>query len=134
MKNFFYAVLVIMSSLIMLSACQTAPVQPERIMTLDEFFAPPADKVLSRADNIVVKGVRSRFIDGYLAADFKLKNNRGLRSVINYRGQWLDRHGMLASPYDAWLTTAFEGQQEAVVTVISPDRNAADYRLELQPN
>jgi uncharacterized protein YcfL len=103
-------------------------------MTLDEFFAPPADKVQSTADSIVVKGIRTRYFDGYLAADFKLQNNRGRRNVINYRVQWLDRHGMLASPYENWLTTAFEGQQEAIVTVISPSRHAVDYRLELQTN
>lgn len=117
-----------------LSACQTTPVQPEQVMTLEEFFAPASDKVQSTADSIVVKGVRTKFVKGHLKADFKLLNNRGRRNVINYRVQWLDSEGMLASPYDVWLTAALEGQQEMIITVRSPNTRAVDYRLELQPN
>jgi uncharacterized protein YcfL len=69
-----------------------------------------------------------------MKADFKLLNNRGRRNVINYRVQWLDKDGMMASPYDAWLTAALEGQQEMIVTVMSPTTHAVDYRLELQNN
>lgn len=95
---------------------------------------PPAEKVLSTADSIVVKGVRTKFVKGILKCDFKMLNNRGRRNVINYRVQWLDKDGMMAGEYGPWITAAFEGQQEMVVTVMSPTNSAVDYRLELQPN
>lgn len=126
--------LVLVCTLLALTACQTAPVQPEQVMTLEEFFAPASGKVQSTADNILVKGVRTKFVKGHMKADFKLLNNRGRRNVVNYRVQWLDKDGMMASPYDAWFTTALEGQQETIVTVMSPNKNAVDYRLELQNN
>lgn len=126
--------LVVACTLLTLTACQTAPVQPEQVLTLEEFFAPASDKVQSTADNILVKGVRTKFVKGHMKADFKLFNNRGRRNVINYRVQWLDRDGMMASPYDPWLTTALEGNQETIVTMMSPNTHAVDYRLELQTN
>jgi uncharacterized protein YcfL len=122
------------SALLALTACQTTPVQPEQVMTLEEFFAPSSGKVQSTADNILVKGVRTKFVKGHLKADFKLFNDRGRRNVVNYRVQWLDKDGMMSSPYDAWLTTALEGQQELVITVKSPNAHAVDYRLVLQNN
>lgn len=133
MKKAVRLFLVAVITLIPLAACQTT--QPDRIMTLDEFFAPPGDRVVSTADSIVVRGIRSKFIsEGYLKADFKMYNNRGRRNVINYRVQWLDKDGMLASEYDNWNTVAFEGQQELIVTVRSQNNKAVDFRLELQSN
>ncbi|MEI6205391.1 MAG: YcfL family protein [Desulfuromonadales bacterium] len=126
--------LVVSFALLALSACQTAAVQPEQVMTLEEFFAPASGKVQSTADNILVTGVRTKFVKGHLKADFKLLNNRGRRNVINYRVQWLDKEGMMASPYAEWLTTSLEGQQEMIITVMSPNTRAIDYRLELQTN
>jgi uncharacterized protein YcfL len=128
------SMLVVAYTFFALSACQTAPVHPEQVMTLEEFFAPSSDKVQSTADNILVKGVRTKFVKGHLKADFKIYNDRGRRNVINYRVQWLDKEGMMANPYDAWLTTALEGHQEIIVTVMSPNTHAVDYRLELQNN
>ncbi len=118
-------------------ACQTpAPIQtqPEQVMTLEEFFAPASGKVQSTADSIVVTGVRTKFVKDHLKADFKLLNSRGRRNVVNYRVQWLDRDGMMASPYANWSTISLEGQQETIITVMSPDKHAVDYRLELQNN
>ncbi len=119
-----------------LAGCQTAPpvVEPVREVSLEEFFAMPADKLLSTADSIVVKGVRTKFVNGHLKADFKILNNRGRRNVVQYRVQWLDKDEMMASPYADWTTIAFEGQQEMIVTVKSPTPRAQDYRLEIQPN
>jgi len=117
------------------TACQTTPSVPaELTVSLEEFFAPPSDKVANNADSIVVKGVRTKFTKGVMRADFKLYNNRGRRNVINYRVQWLDKDGMMASPYEAWETIALEGQQELIVTQTSPTNKAVDYRLELQTN
>jgi uncharacterized protein YcfL len=127
-------IIVIAFALLPLAACQTAPPVPERTVSLEEFFSPPADKVLNNADSIVVKGVRTKFVKGNLRADFKLYNNRGRRNVINYRVQWLDKDGMMSSPYDPWLTISLEGQQEMIVTMTSPSHKAVDYRLELQTN
>lgn len=134
MKILFCFLPVALFTLLSLAACQTTPVQPEQVMTLEEFFAPASGKVMSTADNIVVRGVRTKFVKGHMKADFKLYNDRGRRNVVNYRVQWLDKEGMMASPYDAWLTTALEGHQEFIVTVMSPKANAVDYRLELQNN
>ncbi|MEI6306048.1 MAG: YcfL family protein [Deltaproteobacteria bacterium] len=117
------------------TACQTAPPVPEeRTVSLEEFFSPPSDKVSNNADNIVVRGVRTKVTKGVMKADFKLYNNRGRRNVINYRVQWLDKDGMMASPYDAWVTIDLEGQQEMIVTAVSPTNKAVDYRLELKTN
>lgn len=116
------------------AGCQTTPVAEEREVSLEEFFAPPSEKVLSTADSIVVKGVRTNFVKGHMKVDFKILNNRGRRNVIQYRVQWLDKDGMMASPYADWTTTAFEGQQEMIVTAKSPNNKAIDYRLELQTN
>jgi uncharacterized protein YcfL len=117
------------------TACQTAPpVTEEKTVSLEEFFAPPSDKVANNADSIVVKGVRTKFTKGVMRADFKLYNSRGRRNVVNYRVQWLDKEGMMASPYDPWATISLEGQQEMIVTLTSPTNKALDYRLELQSN
>ena len=126
-------------SLFPVTACQTAPPAPpppeERTVSLEEFFTPPSDKVANNADSIVVKGVRTKTIKGVIkAADFKLYNNRGGRNVVNYRVQWLDKDGLMASPYDPWATIDLEGQQELIVTAISPTNKAVDYRLELKTN
>ena len=134
MKRVLRLLLVVVCTLPVVNACQTAPVQPEQVMTLEEFFAPASDKVQSTADNIVVKGIRTKLVKGRMKADFKLYNDRGRRNVVNYRVQWLDKEGMMASPYDAWFTTALEGHQEMIVTVMSPNTHAVDYRLELQNN
>ena len=136
MKTLLRLYLAALTILFCLSACATTPLpaEPERVTTLEEFFMPPAAKVLSTADSIVVKGVRTKFIKGLLTIDFKLQNNRGRRNVINYRVQWLDKDGMMVSEYGTWITAAFEGQQEMVVTVMSPANSAVDYRLELQSN
>lgn len=134
MKYPFSLLLVMSCALLTLTSCQTTPVQQDQVMTLEEFFAPASGKVQSTADSILVKGIRTKFVKGHLKADFKLLNNRGRRNVINYRVQWLDKEGMLASPYDSWLTTALEGHQEMIVTIMSPNKNAVDYRLELQAN
>jgi len=126
---------VLAVSLLPLTACQTVPPVPEeRTVSLEEFFSPQADKVLNTADSMVVRGVRTKFVQGKLRADFKLYNNRGRRNVVNYRVQWLDKEGMLASPYGPWVTVALEGQQEMIVTQTSPNHAAVDYRLELQAN
>jgi uncharacterized protein YcfL len=130
-----FVALLALGVLVPLSGCQTAPPMPEeRITTLGEFFAPPSDKVLSTADNILVKAVRTGFTKGHMRVDFKVFNNRGKRNVFNYRVQWLDKDGLMASPYDAWQTSALEGQQEFVLSVNSPTAKATDYRLELQTN
>lgn len=129
--------LVALVALLTAAGCQTAPAvpdEPERTVSLGEFFTPPADKVLSTADNIDVRGARTKFIQGHLRVDFKLYNNRGRRNVINYRVQWLDKDGMMTGAYDAWKTIAFEGQQEQILTVLSPSKLSVDYRLELQTN
>ena len=128
---------VLVFALFPIAACQTAhsvPDAPERTVSLEEFFAPPSDKVSNTADSIVVRGVRTKFTNGVMRADFKLYNNRGRRNVINYRVQWLDKEGMMASPYDSWVTIALEGQQEMIITVTSPSNKSVDYRLELQNN
>jgi len=134
MKRLLSVLLLTAGFAITISACQTAPVQPEQVMTLEEFFAPSSGKVQSTADSIQVTGVRTRFVKGHLKTDFKLLNARGRRNVVNYRVQWLDKDGMMASPYDAWNTVSLEGQQEMIVTVMSPNGRAVDYRLELQTN
>ncbi len=137
MKNLLRLSLVGACALFTLLACQTpAPTQaqPEQVMTLEEFFAPASGKVQSTADSIVVTGVRTKFVKNHLKADFKLLNSRGRRNVVNYRVQWLDKDGMMASPYANWSTISLEGQQETIVTVMSPDTHAVDYRLELQNN
>ena len=123
-------------ALFTVTACQTPPpVVEEKTVSLEEFFAPASDKVSNNADSIVVRGVRTKVIAGVLKkADFKLYNNRGRRNVINYRVQWLDKDGMMASPYDPWITIDLEGQQELIVTVGSPTNKAVDYRLELKTN
>lgn len=136
MKTLLRLSFAALTALLCLSACAAAPLpaESERVTTLEEFFMPPAEKVLSTADSIVVKGVRTKFVKGILKCDFKMLNNRGRRNVINYRVQWLDKDGMMAGEYGPWITAAFEGQQEMVVTVMSPTNSAVDYRLELQPN
>ena len=120
-----------------LTGCQTTkpvPDEPVREVSLEEFFAPPADKLQSTADSMVLKAVRTRFVKGYLQkVDFKLLNNRGRRNVVNYRVQWLDKEGMMAAPYADWKTLALEGQQEYIVTEKAP-ANAVDYRMEMQTN
>jgi len=129
--------LLALALLLPLSGCQTAqavPDEPIREVSLEEFFAPPSEKVLSTADSIVVKGVRTKFIHAHMKVDFKILNNRGRRNVINYRIQWLDKDGMMSAPYDDWQTIAFEGQQEMIVSRRSPNTRAVDYRLELQTN
>jgi uncharacterized protein YcfL len=125
-------------------ACQTVtPVpdepeptfSPEPTFFIEEFFAPLGNKVVGTADSIVVMKVRvKKFTDGGMIVDFTLYNNRGRRNVINYRVQWFDEHGMMATPNDSWSTIAFEGQQEMIITVTSPGIEAIDYRLELQTN
>ena len=136
MKTLLRLSLAALTALFYLSACHATPLpdERERVTTLEEFFTPPAEKVLSTADSIVVKGVRTNFVKGILKCDFKMLNNRGRRNVINYRVQWLDKDGMMAGEYGPWITAAFEGQQEMVVTVMSPTNSAVDFRLELQPN
>lgn len=133
----FLTPVIALSLLLPLTACQTAqpvPDEPVREISLEEFFAPPSDKVLSTADSILVKGVRTKFIKAHLKVDFKILNNRGRRNVVNYRIQWLDKDGMMSAPYAEWQTIAFEGQQEMIVTAKSPNPRAVDYRLELQTN
>jgi uncharacterized protein YcfL len=123
--------------LLPLSGCQApqpVPYEPMREVSLEEFFTPPSEKVISTADSIVVKGIRTKYSHGHLRVDFKLLNNRGRRNVINYRIQWLDNEGMLATRYDEWRTIAFEGQQELIITGRSPSLRSVDYRLELQAN
>ncbi len=135
MKTNFRLILVSLTALLMLSACQTTA--PDRISTLEDFFTPPADKVTSTADSIIVRGIRSHYVRGeHLRADFKLYNNRGRRNVINFRVQWLDNDGMITGlhGYGPWKTVALEGQQEIVVTDTSPSPRAVDYKLELQSN
>jgi uncharacterized protein YcfL len=134
MKKSVLLLCIAICSALVMSACQTAPVQPDQVMTLEEFFSPASGKVQSTADNILVRGVRTKYAKGHLIADFKLYNDRGRRNVINYRVQWLDNEGMLASPSDTWQTTALEGHQEIIVTLKSPNTKAVDYRLELQTN
>ena len=133
----FIVPVIAVTLLLPLTGCQTSqaiPDEPVREVSLEEFFAPPSEKVLSTADSIVVKGVRTKFIHAHLKVDFKILNNRGRRNVINYRIQWLDKDGMMAAHYDEWRTIAFEGQQEMIVTGRSPNTRAVDYRLELQTN
>ncbi|MEI6213356.1 MAG: YcfL family protein [Desulfuromonadales bacterium] len=132
MKTIFRLFLFALALTTLLSACQTPA--PTRVSTLDEFFAPPSDKVFSTADSIVVRGVRTNYINNFMRADFKIFNNRGRRNVVNYRVQWYDRGGMITAATDSWLTTALEGQQEIIVTVVSPSDRAVDYRFELQSN
>lgn len=132
MKNLFRLALLAGAVTMLLTGCQTTA--PDRISTLEDFFAPPSDKVFSTADNIVVRGIRSNYIKDHLRVDFKLYNNRGRRNVINYRVQWLDKDGMVTGPYGPWNTTALEGQQEAIVTAVSQSPRAVDYKLELQTN
>jgi uncharacterized protein YcfL len=132
MKNLSRLFALSIIALSLLSACQTTA--PDRISTLEDFFAPPSDKVFSTADSIVVRGIRSNYIKDHLRVDFKVFNNRGRRNVINYRVQWLDNNGMVTGPYGPWKTTALEGQQEIIVTDISPSPRAVDYKLELQTN
>jgi uncharacterized protein YcfL len=138
MKTLLHLFLAAVSTLLFLSLCQAdsvpLPNEIERVITLEEFFAPPADKVVSTADSIVVNGVKTKYIKGFLKVDFKLRNNRGRRNVINYRVQWLDSDAVMVGEYSAWLTVAFEGQQEMIVSALSPMNNAVDYRLELQSN
>lgn len=134
MNRFLPFLFVTLTLSLCLTACQHIPDEPDRIVTLEEFFAPPADKVQSTADNIVVKGIRTKFVKGHLKADFKLYNNRGRRNVVNYRVHWFDKDGMLASPYDSWTTIALEGQQELIITATAPKHSAVDYKLELQTN
>jgi uncharacterized protein YcfL len=125
---------VALSSLAGCKAAQPLPDEPVRELSLEEFFAPPADKLLSTADSMVLKAVRTRFEKGALKrVDFKLLNNRGRRNVVTYRVQWLDKDGMLAAPYTDWKPLALEGHQETVVTEKAP-LNSTDYRLEIQTN
>jgi uncharacterized protein YcfL len=133
MKNLFRLFLLSLAMLMLLSGCQTTA--PDRISTLEDFFAPPSDKVFSTADNIVIRGIRSNYNkEGHLRVDFKLYNNRGRRNVVNYRVQWLNNDGMVTGTYGPWDTTALEGQQEIIVRTISPSKHAVDYKLELQSN
>jgi uncharacterized protein YcfL len=128
---------VALSHICFLAGCQTSKPLPDettREVSLEEFFAPPADKLLSTADSMVLKAVRTRFEKGALKrVDFKLLNNRGRRNVVTYRVQWLDKDGMLAAPYTDWKPLALEGHQETVVTEKAP-LNSTDYRLEMQTN
>lgn len=133
----FMVPVIAVTLLLPLSGCQTTqtvPDEPVREVSLEEFLAPPSEKVLSTADSIVVKGVRTKFIHAHMKVDFKILNNRGRRNVVNYRIQWLDKDGMMSAPYTEWQTIAFEGQQEMIVTAKSPNSRAVDYRLELQTN
>lgn len=134
MKIVFCLLPSIVCALFALTACQTAPVQPEQAAVLEEFYAPASGKFQSTADSIQVTGIRSKFVKGHMKVDFKVLNDRGRRNVFNYRVQWLDKEGMLASHNDVWLTMALEGQQEMIITVKSPNKRAVDYRLELQTN
>lgn len=135
--RFFLPTLILALFLPLFSGCQTpqpVPDEPMREVSLEEFFAPPSEKILSTADSIVVKGVRTKYIRGHLKVDFKLLNDRGRRNVINYRLQWLDQEGMMSAPYADWTTIALEGHQEMVITARSPNNRAVDYRLEIQTN
>ncbi|MEN6422119.1 MAG: YcfL family protein [Smithella sp.] len=120
--------------LFFMTSCSTAQTSPDQTVTLSEFFAVPTSKLSSTADSIVVRGARTAFTKGFMRVDFKIFNERGRRNVINYRMRWLDRDGLMAAPYDAWSTIAFEGQQETVITAVCPNDKAVDYILEIRTN
>jgi len=118
----------------LMTSCSTAQTAPEQTVTLSEFFAVPSSKLSSTADSIVVRGARTAFTKGVMRADFKIFNERGRRNVINYRMRWLDKDGLMAAPYEPWMTIALEGQQETVVTAVCPTNKAVDYILEVRTN
>lgn len=94
----------------------------------------PATKVLGKANNVVVKEIRTQTLNGRMLLDFTLYNDRGRRDVINYRVRWLDPNGMSVGLYDPWETVALEGHEQSILSVTAPMQSATDFRLELKPN
>ena len=94
----------------------------------------PAAKVVSSANKIKVLDIRTTTVNGRMQITVLLKNDRGLRDVINVRMRWLDGAGIMAAQYDPWETVALEGFEEKTITLNSPTPRAEDFRLEMQSN
>ena len=94
----------------------------------------PATKVVGKANDVIVREIRTQTINGRMTVDYVLYNDRGRRDIINYRVRWLDPNGMAISQYDPWDTVALEGHEQSVLSVTAPLMSATDFRIEFKPN
>jgi len=94
----------------------------------------PETKVVGKANNVIIKEIRTTTLGNRMLVDFVMKNDRGRRDVVNYRFRWLDANGIAVTQYDPWETIALEGQEESVLSVSSPVESAVDFRIELKSN
>lgn len=92
----------------------------------------PVAKVVGKANDILVREIRTRTIESRLLVDFTLFNDRGRRDVINYRLRWLAANGMTIGQYDPWETVAIEGHEQSVLSSTAPSPAATDFRLEIR--
>jgi uncharacterized protein YcfL len=94
----------------------------------------PSAKTVGKVNNVVVKEIRTKTVNGRMIVDCVVYNDRGLRDVLNYRVRWLDATGITLSQYDPWETMALEGHEESVLSVTAPTALSSDFRIEFKSN
>src|SRR5665647_1869009 len=60
----------------------------------------PETKVVGKANNVIIKEIRTTTLGNRMLVDFVMKNDRGRRDVVNYRFRWLDANGIAVTQYD----------------------------------
>lgn len=130
-------------SLSLIFGCASSPPPTNKIIAKQENLKTeqsqarivvPETKVVGKANNVIVKEIRTTTLGNRMLVDFVMKNDRGRRDVVNYRFRWLDANGIAVTQYDPWETIALEGQEESVLSVSSPVESAVDFRIELKSN
>jgi uncharacterized protein YcfL len=94
----------------------------------------PASKLAGTVNKIKVVDIRTTTVNERMYITIELKNDRGLRDVINYRLRWLDANGLMAAQYDPWQTIALEGFEQKTIALTAPTPKATDFRIEIQSN
>jgi len=127
----------------LLSACSTPAPPTNRIIEHQENLktepnrarlVDPSSKVVGKANAVVVQEIRTQTLNGRLAVDCTLSNERGRRDVVNYRMRWLDPNGLATGQYDPWETVSLEGHEQSVLSLTAPNPLATDFRFEIKPN
>jgi uncharacterized protein YcfL len=81
--------------------------------------------------SIKVENVKeARTPEGFLQVQVSGRNESAFKKVFEYRTEWLDANGIIIdSIMSKWMTVSVPGNSEFSFKVISPNPNAADYRI-----
>jgi uncharacterized protein YcfL len=81
--------------------------------------------------NIKVENVKeARTPEGFLQVQVSGRNESAFKKRFEYRTEWLDANGMIIdSVMSKWMTVSVPANSAFSFKVISPNPNAADYRI-----